>query len=200
MSDLGTTKLGARSYAACQAWLRKVYIITSLVLALGTSKANAQTTSGATSESPAQSSDKEQWYGLPIVIADATALAALGGAALVGGRTSVGLLGSSALIYLAAGPLVHLSQHQPTNAGMSAGLRVLPFSVGGTLILGNSDSREPVAVWTGVGVVLVGGLAAMVVDIAALAWKPLEAARTSFMIAPARTPDGSSLWTATMRW
>ena len=83
----------------------------------------------------------EQWYGLPIVVADSTAVLLLAGLAL-GSPIDMVAGGTSVLLYTAGGPVVHLLAGQNTNAAASLGLRLLPVAVGGGLIFANINDRD----------------------------------------------------------
>jgi hypothetical protein len=141
---------------------------------------------------------QEQWYGLPIVIADATAILMLGGAVL-STPTHLVIGGVSALVYTAGGPLTHLVESQSTTAASSLGLRLLPLAVGVPLVYVNQNDRDMVLPAVGLSIIGAGGLLAMIIDSAVLAWRPTTDAPRVALI-PSHTADGTTTLTFVGTW
>lgn len=134
------------------------------------------------------------WYGAPIVAADIVALGVLGLGAFAPDRTTM-LTGAAVatLIYVSAGPVVHLSAGENANAATSLGLRLAPLLVGAPIAYFNRNDRDMVGLSAGAAIMAGGAVAAMVVDSALLAWKPVADSAIVAAVVPAYTGDGSSL-------
>lgn len=143
-----------------------------------------------------------EWYGLPIVVTDALALAAVGATGLISrdeGLT-ISVSGVVAAAYLAGGPLVHWHRGDAASPWISLGIRVLPLAIGTPLVASNLDNRDMRPLAVGVWTILGGALAAMVVDSAFVAWRAPSASEAASVFAPPRPHSGCSLWTATCTW
>ena len=146
----------------------------------------------------------KEWYGAPIVVTDLAALGVFIGGMVAADRGShfgSGLMISGSGTYLLGGPIVHFSEHKSGNGFASLGLR-LGAPLGGALvgaIVGGVIGSEKAcganetcgfggfAVGGGLGLVG-GGLAAMVVDDAAFAYKATTPKALALTVAPTYQP------------
>jgi zinc transporter ZupT len=149
-----------------------------------------------------------EWYGRPMVIADALSLTAFFGGVLLGSSEysdlTDGLADGLALVglagYLVGGPIVHFSEGRVDIGGASLGLRLgaplvgagVGFFAGAVAWSDCDEGNMCVLEGVAIGVLLgfVGGLlVATVVDDAALARKPVTAARRALWVAPTYHPE-----------
>jgi len=119
---------------------------------------------------------EERWYGYQTMGADALAITLLIGSSQSYGGTETALLVGATGLYLAGGPSIHLLNEQSSSALISLGVRVGSPLVGAGLGWAAShfmpyDDGDEVVRGMGIGFLL-GLLAPMVIDAAALAWKP----------------------------
>lgn len=134
------------------------------------------------------------WYGAPIVVADLVSLGVLGLSAFAPERTTMFTGAAVAtLLYVSAGPIVHVSADENTNAATSLGLRLAPLLVGAPIAYFNRNDRDMVGVSAGAAIMVGGAVAAMAVDSALLAWKPVADSGAVVAVVPAYTRGGSSL-------
>jgi hypothetical protein len=148
-----------------------------------------------------------EWYGSPMVIADALSLTALFGGFALGGATDsqlaapLGLAGFAG--YLFGGPIVHFSQ-QRTGIGLaSMGLRLGTPVAGATIgmLVGlvawsgcNKGKEDDFCALEGAAIGLLVGagtglFVAAVVDNAALARKPVTTVRFGLRVVPMYRPE-----------
>ena len=94
---------------------------------------------------------------------------------------SAALLVSGALTYAFASPTIHAAHGHWDKAGLSFGMRMAPVLAGAAL-MARGEGDLPMV---GLGVLVTGVVAAMVVDAAVLAREPVKtAAATGFVVAP----------------
>ena len=168
-------------------------------------EAAAQESLGSgSSVSEVKGAEAKVWYGAPIVLTDLASLGALaGGTALTDRGSDAGwgliLLGTGA--YLLGGPIVHFTERGVRPALASLGLRAGAAAGGaltGAIIGGAIGSREKcgsddtcglggAAVGFALGL-SAGGLVAMVVDSAAIAYKSATPAAPALAVTPVYHP------------
>ena len=160
------------------------------------------------SNPPSVSDSKEvatkEWYGAPIVVTDLAALGVFIGGMTVADRGSH--VGSGLMIlgfgtYLLGGPIVHFSEHKLGNGFASLGVRLgAPLGgalvgaiVGGVIGSGRTCGANETCGLGGLAVggvlgLLGGGLAAMVVDDAAFAYKATTPKALALTVTPMYQP------------
>lgn len=150
---------------------------------------------------------KTSWYGYQALIADVgvVALTTAGGVQALSESycfassclgtprrdhtASESLLGTAAVMFLFASPTIHAVHGQWGNAAASLGLRALPIAIAVPLM---ADPRPHTSTWPmGAAVLVAGGLAAMIVDDAAVAREPVTK-ETARVVAVAPTVDAQS--------
>ena len=176
-----------------------------LACALGAAILTLLVSSSASAGEPAETPAKPEtvWYGWQPLIADgatvalatAGAVQALGESYTEGPRrehiASQALLGSAAVTFLFASPTIHAFHGQWGKAAISLGLRTLPVAVAVPLM---SESSPHGGTWgMGMGVLLAGGLAALIIDDAVLAREPKEPPSRTLAAAPMITKDSGGL-------
>jgi hypothetical protein len=130
-----------------------------------------------------------RWYGLPALVSDGAAFGlAMTGVALAGledctvvqrlataercaphTRTPEGFLAAGAAIYGLGGPLNHMLRGHFTSAGLSFGLRAAPLAIGLPMMAAGTDPGGGGLGALGLGITMLGTLAAMGVDDGVLA-------------------------------
>jgi hypothetical protein len=116
---------------------------------------------------------KERWYGWQTLLADGAAIS-IGVAAIA--ADTPGLFAGSAVAYLLAPPMIHLHHARGGAAGGSLGLRL-----GGPLlgaVIGGGSCEESSGACASWGLV-VGAVAAMLIDAGYLAWEVVPVATVS---------------------
>jgi hypothetical protein len=137
---------------------------------------------GAGARAAEPKAPEESWYGYQTLGADTLAITLLIGSSQSYGGLDTALLVGATGAYLAGAPSIHLLNAQSSSALISLGVRVGAPLVGATMgwaaskFMPYDDGDEEVR---GLAIgVLLGLLAPMVVDAAALAWKPTAAAKS----------------------
>lgn len=194
--------------------LLSAFVCLNLLVSVSASRsALAQSTTGEELPTahavPAEprSTPAREWYGMPIVVTDLAALGSLLLASQLADSTSESTFevatwfaGAGLGVYALGGPFVHFTEGR-TEAGFgSLGLRVGAPLVGGALgavvggTVGGSGGCE--GEWCGFqpiarGAVIgfgIGVITALVVDYAALAYKPAESQKLALSITPTYRP------------
>ncbi len=176
-----------------------------LPCALGAAILTLLVSSTASASEPAEAPTKPEavWYGWQPLIADGAAVVlATAGAVQALGESysdvpqrehvaSQALLGSAAVTFLFASPAIHGLHGQWGKAAISLGLRTLPVAVAVPLM---SESSPHGGTWgMGMGVLLAGGLAALIIDDAIVAREPKAPLARTFAAAPMMSKDSAGL-------